>query len=895
LKIVNSNNIPVKKPKTRLTFSQIRNSWIVQGLLLIAVFAAGMLAYRVGVFRPVYTEIKHFLNDGWSGVTLGGPVEEIYKNVTDEMRLYQNNGLPTLYLDMPFESYQQLLEKRDEAVRLGILITSDEDYVPATVQLGDGNKLDAEVRLKGDWTDHLQGDKWSFRIELKEDGEILHTRKFSIQAPETREYLREWAFHENLMKEGVLTTRYDFVNVLLNGKLLGVYAFEENFATELMESQGRRQGVIIRFDEDLFWDNTANFWSVGQTGKGTFMTTDELSANITPFSASKIAQDPVLSAEAQTATDLLRAYQMGERPASEVFDLPLMGRFFALSDLWSACHGAFWHNMRFYYNPISGLLEPVGYDNEPFQWCDQGHTIVSSFIQKSLFNDPDIRAAYVSELARIADEEYVEAFKAEFEKKHNELSSALKIEYPGEEVGVPWDKLTGRATNLHQEIRPAAAIRGAYSLIGFDSESTNVHSINLDLINLMIVPVEITRLEIDDKPVLTDQLPILLPMVMNPDDAKYIPVQVSIPLDSVETIDPENIKVTVFTRLVGMTEESPISLAGLRLPDPLEIGPTPNQPTKQEVLNQHEFLTNPNDDARMLVVSPGNWMVHGDLILPANADLIIPPGTTLNFEPGAILYATGSVHLKGVASQPVILTAQDKEVGWGGMVVLNSPDPSNWNYAIIERTAGIERGGWILTGGITFFQSDINLDHVFIGNNMTEDAINVVHGKFSFTNSEFAYTFADAFDSDFSTGIIENCNFHDITGDAVDVSGTTATVKNTIFEHIIDKGVSVGEKSDVTIQAAIMNDVNIGVASKDLSKTLVLETKMNDVHFAGLAAYIKKPVYGPASIEAPDIEFTNTVTKTLVQTGSTILLYGEPVNTIDMNVDQLYQEHILGN
>ena len=52
----------------------------------------------------------------------------------------------------------------------------------------------------------------------------------------------------------------------------------------------------------------------------------------------------------------------------------------------------------------------------------------------------------------------------------------------------------------------------------------------------MIVPVEITRLEIDDKPVLTDQLPALLPMVMNPDNAKYIPIQVSIPLDSVEEV-----------------------------------------------------------------------------------------------------------------------------------------------------------------------------------------------------------------------------------------------------------------------------------------------------------------------------------------------------------------------
>ena len=69
---------------------------------------------------------------------------------------------------------------------------------------------------------------------------------FPFRSPETRNFLYEWAFHQNLMNEGILTTRYDFVNVMLNGELLGTYAIEENFNAELLESQGRRQGVILR-------------------------------------------------------------------------------------------------------------------------------------------------------------------------------------------------------------------------------------------------------------------------------------------------------------------------------------------------------------------------------------------------------------------------------------------------------------------------------------------------------------------------------------------------------------------------------------------------------------------------------------------------------------------------
>ncbi len=116
--------------------------------------------------------------------------------------MYENNGLPTLYIDLPFKSYQQLLEKRNEALKIGVLNTPDADFVKGEVPLQDGPKLDAKFRVKGDWTDHLEGEKWSFRINLQEEGQILGTRQFSIETPSSRNFLYEWAFHKNLQKKG---------------------------------------------------------------------------------------------------------------------------------------------------------------------------------------------------------------------------------------------------------------------------------------------------------------------------------------------------------------------------------------------------------------------------------------------------------------------------------------------------------------------------------------------------------------------------------------------------------------------------------------------------------------------------------------------------------------------
>lgn len=875
--------------------NSIFKHWFSQLLLCAAIFIAGMLVYRAGVFRPIYAEAQNLLSGGEFSGDLPPAVNEVVESLVDESRLYVNNGLPTLYIDLPFESYQKLLAKRNEALELGVLVTSDGDLVPAQVQLQDGDKLDVKLRLKGDWTDHLQGEKWSYRIELKDDGQIFQMQEFAIQTPETRQFLSEWAFHQNLMQEGVMTTRYEFVNVLQNGEWLGIYALEESFAPELIESQGRRQGVLIRFDEDLMWENMANFWEIGVNIEGLFTATTEASADITPFKPSKISRDPVLSAQAETAIGMLRAFQLGEREASDIFDVDLMGRFYALSDLWAAGHGAAWHNMRFYFNPITGLLEPVAYDSEPFLSGDTRVTIIGDFIKTNLFNDPDIREAYVRELARVTTPEYIEAFQRDFVKQHDHLYTALRMEYETEEIGVPWESLIERSLSLSQEIHPSTPVKASYYLSDWEAGATESPVLSLELTNLMVLPVDLVKVEINGRIYSFASDARRLPMIRDPNEQVFTPSHFSIPVTGFEGFVETELEVFVFVKLPGVEEEIAVQAAGTKVPEPLMIGPIPEQPSLQEFLAQHPFVNSNDVDLNTLVVLPGDWSVRGDLILPDGKNLYISPGTTLRFEQDAILFTTGALNLYGTESQPVVLTAQDDEAGWGGVVVLKAENESNWKNAFVERMTGISRGGWILTGGITYYQSDIILDKCFIGNNRTEDAINLVHSIFAFKNTEFCNIFSDAFDSDFSDGKVENCHFCDVLGDAVDVSGSQVTVANTRMEKIVDKGISVGEESTVIVKNVVMNTVGIGIASKDLSRAYVSQTEISNARFAALAAYIKKPVFGPAYIEATDIIITDTATEAIAQANNVIMLRGKPVETTEFDVDLLYQEQILGN
>jgi len=247
--------------------------------------------------------------------------------------------------------------KRIEAFDKGVLVNEAEDYSGIVIFDGD-DFLNGEFRLKGDLMDHIQGDKWSFRIKLGKDFAWNNVRTFSIQDPTTRNFLHEWLAHQIFDREDVLTTRYGFVPLILNNQSKGIYAWEEHFEKHLVESRNRREGPIVRFDETLFWNRimvfntTDSLWDVDYFG----------AAKITPFKEGSTTSDSLKTKQAGEAQKLLLQYKNWSMPVSEIFDIDILARYYALMDVTQAYHGFTWHNQRFYFNPVTCLLEPIAFD-----------------------------------------------------------------------------------------------------------------------------------------------------------------------------------------------------------------------------------------------------------------------------------------------------------------------------------------------------------------------------------------------------------------------------------------------------------------------------------------------------------------------------------------------------
>ena len=91
-----------------------------------------------------------------------------------------------------------------------------------------------KIRLKGDGIDHLRGEKWSFRVRARGEGTLLGMKQFSLHHPRVRNWAYEWLGHRAMRREGVVSLRYKFVDLSLNGKSLGIYALEEHFEKRLI-------------------------------------------------------------------------------------------------------------------------------------------------------------------------------------------------------------------------------------------------------------------------------------------------------------------------------------------------------------------------------------------------------------------------------------------------------------------------------------------------------------------------------------------------------------------------------------------------------------------------------------------------------------------------------------
>ena len=101
------------------------------------------------------------------------------------------NVNPKIVLDIPLKNYNQLLITRDKALNSGFLIDKGKWLKSDLRTSYSSQSIPIRLRLKGDYTDHFQNDKWSFKIKTRKDTYYDGMKVFSVQPALTRSYAYE--------------------------------------------------------------------------------------------------------------------------------------------------------------------------------------------------------------------------------------------------------------------------------------------------------------------------------------------------------------------------------------------------------------------------------------------------------------------------------------------------------------------------------------------------------------------------------------------------------------------------------------------------------------------------------------------------------------------------------
>ena len=198
-----------------------------------------------------------------------------------------------------------------------------------------------------------------------------------------------------------------------------------------------------------------------------------------------------------------------------------------------------------------------------------------------------------------------------------------------------------------------------------------------------------------------------------------------------------------------------------------------------------------------------------------------------------------------------------------------------------------------LTGAINFIESDVTFKDVLIEDAEAEDALNVVQSQFEFRRLSIFRAYSDAFDSDFSKGKIVESNFTAIGGDGVDLSGSDVLLTNSVFNKIVDKAISVGEASKLKASNIKISESGTGVASKDGSFSELENISFNEIEYFPLMAYMKKPIYGPASLKVDKVKFQDRTQKFgVAQERNNLEINGNSITPTFLDVDALYKGYM---
>jgi spore coat protein CotH len=820
-----------------------------------------------------------------------------------------DSGLPIYDLKIGRSQWNMLQATADEALARGWLNDDLKVWVPAKF-IHDGEVHDVEVRLRGDLSRHWRGPKKSYRIKfgsqlVEENGILVQQDRFfhgkrqiNLIVPQDKLFALGSFINSVLRDKGLVVPDNRFVILRVNGVLHGLYYEAEHFDKPLLAGHERPETTVFGLNTRAM--RYERYTKLGMPGVAdASFDIGSLRRQVEPTDDLGVRAMQVLIEHS------LHPTPENFRRVRTVMDWDKYLYFRAMTTLCNTNHVRFGSdNLKLYYDPSRGLLEPIPWDvllvrmpNEPgtFDFYNSGGT---DPIEEAVLRDPELRLrrnqimwelvgdggdSLLARYDRIAGRirlavwadvlnTPVQAYNMDQVRKtlafnirriHHVLAYAsgnLNYRLDGDtRATLEFAALNFGGVHLHEiALADSAVFAGNYRLVE-DSDGDGELGPGDRLVGESTAADGGISFLLDDE---------VLPGVQY--DSDFIKNRYW------EYFEPVAGRRRWFlTGRLAAADRHPLLWAPPHI-EMTAMNAVTSEPIASAALNQVDFVadntigitcydgSDPYDldaiDATLAAflgahpqfqasaATPGaaelrgKVTLAGTVVVPRQVPLVIAAGADVTLEPGAAVLCYGGLTAAGTAGARIRIHGRDGRA-WGTLAAVRPAQPVRIHYADISDGGQKQANGILFTGGLAVHEGDLELQHSTFRRMQSEDAINIKNGRILMSDCLVEGTASDAIDVDAGTGEIRDSRFADITGDGIDVSYSQITLRHNELEDVRDKGISVGEKSRPLIEDTLIRNCNIGVSCKDLSAAAVSRCTFVGNKLA-IEAKRKKPMFG---------------------------------------------------
>jgi len=824
-------------------------------------------------------------------------------------------------LNIPYDNLLIIEKNRGELIKNAIQDGSarrqnDEFKVTEAKLIFEEEEFDVKIRLKGDRTIHFrEKDKSSYKITVRGEKRLDGMKKFSFIKPRTRNYIHEWLYHELASTGELVKLNYEFFYLYVNGSNQGLYVIEEGFGKELIERNKRRNGPIFslyeEFDRSVFETKLEVF------NKNYWYRKENL--QVLDFAKKKFQN-----------------FIEGKSSLDETFDLEKWAWYFATLDLTYTYHGMYPDQVKLYYNPISGLFEPVPFDghrtlrnyskylkefdesnafeiatacldeiNGKHQYSDykcpreveSNAWEFSFFYNSDLSLNVDFYEAYVNAIRRITDKNFLNSFFEKRKKNIEKINSAIYSDYFFID-NATYDKY---GPGFYYFSKEDTFYRAKILRDKIQIQQSKIF-VTDDLNNIIVENKNPINHQLKVSKIYCEQLDLSNPNNIEYETEKYLNFYGKTVIQK----EGDLLKNTrcQFLELVDKNKDKYLK----------KIIFSPDISLSEKNLKKENFLKYFNKNEKELTLKEKQMIISENVFIPKNYIVKINSGEKIILLDNAFIYSMSSWEA-GDQNGKVEISGDKNNFG-GGIFISQSQSESKFINTDFSYLSGLSNkhyfdekyknsfeimttypdqkknnfmhkkinfkkkgeynfiDGRILFGALNFYNTKVKIENCRFFRIDSEDAINFMSTNYLIDGVTFEENSFDAIDVDFGSGIIKNSYFNFIGNDGVDLSGTSSELKNLQFKNIEDKIISVGENSEVKISKIRGQNSFLGIASKDGSKTYLDDAEFLNVKIP-FASYIKKKAYSPGFMEVSNIsKLENYLVKAIRDESSEIIIDG---------------------